>query len=215
MYAEKPYRRLQAVNYARTWAQSRNPLFQNFAECGGDCTNFISQCIFAGSCTMNETETFGWYYRAPGDYAPAWTGVPYFYNFLVSNTGIGPFGHEVSAREAEPGDIVQLGTREGTFYHSLIITGSRGGSFLVCAHNNDALDRPLVTYEFERIRYIHIDGVRIAVPGETCCYEGLIAGTSIFPTEEESEAGTCSEPSELPLPTEPEQPEDAEPVIPL
>ena len=85
MTAIKPYHRIHAVEYARTWALSRNPLFSRFDAFGGDCTNFISQCIFAGSCVMNETPTFGWYYRAQGDYAPAWTGVPFLYNFLIDN----------------------------------------------------------------------------------------------------------------------------------
>ena len=47
MIAIKPYRRMHAVEYARTWALSRNPLFSRFDTFGGDCTNFVSQCLFA------------------------------------------------------------------------------------------------------------------------------------------------------------------------
>ena len=39
------YDRQKAVDYALTWALDRNPKFYDFSSLGGDCTNFISQCI--------------------------------------------------------------------------------------------------------------------------------------------------------------------------
>ena len=65
MLKEREYDRRRAREYARRWAYGRNPLFYNFTGIGGDCTNFISQCILAGCCTMNCRETFGWYYHSP------------------------------------------------------------------------------------------------------------------------------------------------------
>ena len=41
------YDRARAVEYARRWALARNPLFLDFTGLGGNCTNFVSQCIFA------------------------------------------------------------------------------------------------------------------------------------------------------------------------
>lgn len=69
---EIPYNRFAAVAYARTWATSRNPAYYNFEEIGGDCTNFASQCIYAGARIMNYTPTFGWYYRSSYDRSPSW-----------------------------------------------------------------------------------------------------------------------------------------------
>ena len=191
MFAKRPYQRLRAVEYARKWALSRNPLFQNFAGIGGDCTSFVSQCLLAGSCVMNETPDYGWYFRAPGNYAPAWSGVEFLYRFLISNMESGPFGEEVPVTAAELGDIVQLGTREGKFYHSLMLTGVSDGVFTVCAHNNDALDRRLDSYMFERARFLHIDGVRFVIPAYDCCYKGLLAGESVFPTEAQRRVLSC------------------------
>ena len=191
MTAIKSYRRAHAVEYAVAWALSRNPLFTRFDAFGGDCTNFVSQCVFAGSCVMNDTPTFGWYYRAPGDYAPAWTGVPFFYNFLTENMGVGPFGREIPVESAEMGDIIQLGRQDGTYYHTLIVTGMRDGVPLICAHDNDALDRPLDTYVYDRVRCVHIEGIRISVPTENCCFSGMLLGTSIFPTPESAAALSC------------------------
>ena len=65
---EIPYNRDAAVAYARKWALGRNPAYYDFQDVGGDCTNFASQCIYAGARTMNFTSVFGWYYRSSYDY---------------------------------------------------------------------------------------------------------------------------------------------------
>ena len=49
-----PYRRQQAVAYAHYWAYRRNPSYYDFEAIGGDCTNFVSQCIF--EIQRSETE---------------------------------------------------------------------------------------------------------------------------------------------------------------
>ena len=53
------YNRSAAVAYARKWAYARNPEYYDFSEIGGNCTNFASQCIYAGSGVMNYTPTYG------------------------------------------------------------------------------------------------------------------------------------------------------------
>ena len=157
---EVPYDRPAATAYARKWALDRNPAFYNFDRIGGDCTNFASQSIHTGAKTMNYTPVLGWYYRSSYDRSPSWTGVTYLYNFLINNKGIGPFAREVSANEALPGDIVQLGTKDGRFYHSPVITAVIP-EILVAAHSDDALDRPLSSYVYEQARFLHIEGVRV------------------------------------------------------
>lgn len=212
MFLVKPYIRERAVNYAETWALRRNPLFLNFAGRGGDCTNFTSQCLLAGSCTMDFTPDFGWYYRTADDRAPAWTSVAFFYDFLTEqplfaseNSGLGPFGREVRISELEVGDFIQLADEAGDFYHTLIVTGFEPNDILVCAHTDDALNRRLSTYRYASRRLIHVDGVRIEVPDDTC-YEPLLDGIAIdvndptIPTPEPT-----PEPSPTPTPTPPPQ----------
>ena len=154
-----PYDRQSAVGYAREWALGRNPRYYNFDPLGGDCTNFASQCIDAGSHIMNFTPVTGWYYRSLNDRAPAWTGVEELYRFLTLNRSVGPFARVVDESAAQPGDIVQLGTADGDFYHSPVILAT-APQILVAAHTFDALDRPLSSYVFERVRFLHIEGVR-------------------------------------------------------
>lgn len=153
-----PYNREAAVAYARKWALDRNKKYYDFEKVGGDCTNFASQCIYAGAGVMNFTKITGWYYKSSYDRTASWTGVNYLYDFLIHNKFTGPFGHIVSSSQIQPGDIVQLGTGNGTFYHTPVIT-SVSPEILVSAHSYDALDIPLSSYNYGTVRFIHIDGV--------------------------------------------------------
>lgn len=155
-----PYDRDAVVSYARKWAMSRNPAYYDFEKIGGDCTSFASQSIYAGARIMNFKPVMGWYYRSSNDRTPSWSGVEYLYNFLVNNQSVGPYAHVVSQDEVVPGDIVQLGTGTGDFYHSPVITAV-APAILVAAHTFDALDRPLSSYNYGVVRFLHIDGIRV------------------------------------------------------
>ena len=128
---------------------------------------------------MNYTPTFGWYYNSPNDRAPAWTGVEYFYNFMTGNDGAGPYASETVPGGLQLGDVVQLGDNTGDYYHTLLITGFSPGGYLISAHSDDYLNRPLNTYSYRRIRYIHIDGFRTDERYAGTCYERLLSGESI------------------------------------
>ena len=154
------YNRLADVSYARRWALERNPMYYDFDEIGGDCTNFASQCIYAGARVMNYEPTYGWYYISPDDRSPSWTGVEFLYSFLINNNSFGPFGRSVGQNQVQIGDIIQLGRADGTFYHSLVVSATFP-RILVCAHSDDYLNRPLSSYTYDNIRFIHIDGVRV------------------------------------------------------
>lgn len=56
--------------------------------CGGDCTSFASQCIYAGSKVMNYNKNNGWYYNSGNDKSSSWSGVEFLYNFLTTNKGV-------------------------------------------------------------------------------------------------------------------------------
>jgi hypothetical protein len=159
------YDREKAVGYACRWAESRNPAYFDFENFGGDCTNFASQCIFAGSGIMNWTPVTGWYYASSYNRTASWTGVNFLYDFLINNKGPGPFAELVDVSDVMPGDIVQLSfSSKNVFNHSPVIigTGSPPGfdNILVAAHTDDVCDYPLTGYDWAFIRFIHILGVR-------------------------------------------------------
>ena len=166
-----PYNRQLAVDDADRRAYFRNPAFYDFSAIGGDCTSFASQCILAGGGVMNFTPTFGWYYISLNDRAPAWTGVKFLFNFLVNNTGVGPYGHEVDISEIMPGDICQLILDEEDWQHTPVIVSIDGDvanydTVHVAAHSYDCNCRPLSSYAITEARFIHIDGVRSMLPIE-------------------------------------------------
>ena len=160
----RPYDRAAAVLYAHQWAYGRNPAYYDYEKIGGDCTNFASQCIYAGSGIMNFTPTFGWYYIDANRKAPAWTGVEYLRNFLTrAAPSVGPVALEGTIEQLMPGDIVQLSFTGEGFQHSpaVVSVGKPAApeNVLLAAHSYDADDRPLSTYEYKTARYLHITGV--------------------------------------------------------
>lgn len=158
------YEREKAIGYAHKWAFGRNPKFHDFENLGGDCTNFISQCIYAGCRVMNYTPTYGWYYISLHSRSPAWTGVPYLYNFLTANKGAGPYGHEAPLHYARPGDIVQLSFDGQAYGHSLFVVSAGAppdaNNILIATHTYDADHKRLSSYAFASHRLICIDGAR-------------------------------------------------------
>lgn len=156
---EIEYNRETVVDYARKWAFSRNPAYYDFSDLGGDCTNFVSQCIYAGAGVMNYTKDTGWYYISIDDRSPSWTGVEFLYDFLINNDSVGPYAVEVNQDEIQIGDVIQLGRDNGEFYHTLIVVKTEP-TILVASHSYDAYDRPLYSYNYFNSRFLHIEGVR-------------------------------------------------------
>ena len=159
-----PYNRGEAVRYAHTWAYGRNPHFYDYESIGGDCTNFASQCLYAGARIMDYTPTFGWFYIDANRKAPAWTGVEYLYNYLArERVSAGPVAHDVSIFEVESGDVVQLSFDGVRWAHSPVVVEVGAprsfDSILVAAHSYDADYRPLATYDFASVRFLHVFGV--------------------------------------------------------
>lgn len=159
MLKEIPYRREDTVAYAEKWALGRNPRYYSFDGMGGDCTNFASQCVFAGCGVMNYTPNVGWYYNSPGDRSPSWSSVEHLHDFLVKNRSAGPYAVETDAGDIRPGDLVQLGNAEH-FYHTPVVIAVEKDGIYIAAHTFDALLRPLNSYFYSRIRYLHIAGAR-------------------------------------------------------
>ena len=158
------YDRAAAVTYAHRWAYSRNPAFYDYEEIGGDCTNFASQCLYAGGGAMNFTPDFGWYYIDANQKSPSWTGVEFLYRFLIRDThAVGPIAVESRLHDMMPGDIIQLSFDGEHFAHSPVVVAAdhpqTPSQVLIAAHSYDSDNRPLSTYPYRKLRYLHITGV--------------------------------------------------------
>ena len=153
------YNRNSAVEYAKRWALSRNPRYYDFHGIGGDCTNFASQCVYAGAGVMNYTRDYGWYYISPDDRSAAWSGVEYLYRFLTTNESVGPIGRDAELSEIGLGDVIFLSNGQ-RLYHTLVVTGfDTDGEILICAHTNDSYMRRLDSYRYNSLKPVHIEKV--------------------------------------------------------
>ena len=160
----KEYNRNKAIEYARKWAYKRNPKYYNFDNVGGDCTSFVSQCIYAGAGVMNYKKYIGWYYNSSVDRTASWSGVEYLYDFLTKNKGIGPRANATNIDELEKGDIIQLKFFKDKYSHSLIIVDKEGNNLdkiYISTHTEDEYYRKVSTYKFQDIRFLHIINVGI------------------------------------------------------
>ena len=146
----------KAVEYAKKYYKNYNLNYYNFAAIGGDCTNFVSQCIHAGGIDMNY---YGWYYQGINNRAPSWTGVDEFFDFATNNQGVGLKAKVVDISQLMVGDVVQLGNGQ-RYFHTLLVTkiiSNKGiNNVFVAAHDRDAFDRALNSYVFRTIRCLHI-----------------------------------------------------------
>ena len=159
------YDREKAVSYAHRWALGRNPRYYDFENLNGDCTNFTSQSLYAGSGVMNPTPTFGWYYYNLNNRAPAWTAVEYLNRFLINNSGVGPVAVDTNPSQVKPGDIAQISFDGIVFSHSTVIVDvgeySSLSDILVASHSIDSDYRPIDSYPYMSLRFLHITHINV------------------------------------------------------
>ncbi|RIE02321.1 amidase domain-containing protein [Cohnella faecalis] len=75
-----PYRREAAVAFAERWWNEPSPSYEEFEV---NCTNYVSQCLFAGGAPMNYTgkRDSGWWYKGKANGQEQWS-----YSWAVSNS---------------------------------------------------------------------------------------------------------------------------------
>ena len=152
----KRYERQKAIDYARAWALGLNPVYHDYEKYGGDCTNYISQCLHAGDIPFDESGrdvTTKWYWYSDYSRTPSWTAAQPFETYLLNNNKEGTKNYGIYASfceydELELGDLVQKRVN-GVLTHTMIVTSKvldRYGNivdYLVCQHSYDLKDFPL------------------------------------------------------------------------
>lgn len=140
------YSRTKAVNYAIKHAQNPNPAYRYFpvvGDNGGDCTNFTSQCLFAGVAPMIFSGKNIWWYKNHG-WSISWATAHSLYWYLKINAHdnlYGAKGREVSSSSLlEKGDIIFYRNQRGKITHSAMITSFKNGSPLISQHTPEVLN---------------------------------------------------------------------------
>ena len=132
-----------------------NPNFYNFSSIGGDCTNFVSQCILAGDKKMDYALN-GWFYNSINSRSPSWTSVEEFWKYGLKSKNFSI--NETKIDNLEIGDIVQFyNTKTRRFYHNVIITKIlypiKLRNIFVTSHDNNAYNKSLIEYNVSTYRF--------------------------------------------------------------
>ncbi|EFM10270.1 conserved hypothetical protein [Paenibacillus curdlanolyticus YK9] len=125
--AKQIYRRDLVAAYADRWWNEPNPAYENFEV---NCTNYVSQCIFAGHAPMNYTgkRESGWWYQGRSGGREMWSYSWAVANALQSNLASGR-NSGMRATVVESADQLQLGdvilydwNGDYRFQHSTVVT---------------------------------------------------------------------------------------------
>ena len=153
--ADEPYDRTAALAYAGQYAMSRNANWADFSYSGGNCQNYVSQCLLAGGIPVDPYGDAVWTYGdGSRERSGSWASVTQFLQYASGNTGFGLVS-QVGAPyyTGEPGDLIQMGTKEG-WHHVVIIgdlvTDEAGNTvdYLIHSNTNDMKNYPASLYGY-------------------------------------------------------------------
>lgn len=117
------YDRVMARNYARNWALGRNPAYSDYTGYGGDCANFVSQCMYEGGMPTSST----WYKDSL-----IWIRAVDLHNYMVNNN----YCFETYSKyKAYAGSIISWTSCQ----HVGLVDHNDTVTMTYCAHTNDRL----------------------------------------------------------------------------
>jgi len=136
------YNRIEAVRYAELWWNDYNPKFHRFED---DCTNYVSQCLYAGGIPMefSYSRSKGWWYRGgENGWSYSWTVANSFKHYLET-------GGHIRVQKVERPENLTIGDvicydfdGDGKWQHNTIVVRKDGqGMPLVNAHTTNSRNR--------------------------------------------------------------------------
>ncbi len=134
------YDRTAAAAYAnRYWDTYNTAEYADYSSSGGDCANYVSQCLVAGGTSLWESELN----NNPGNGLDPYGAVPYCDDLnLVLTEDIGAQHKRIEDSgtplpELQAGDVIIYGTDSDEFAHAVIVVGGQGDNAMINAHTTD------------------------------------------------------------------------------
>lgn len=161
------YNPVSAIAYAKEYAFTYNPIYPNYSdvEPGGDCANFISQCLYAGGMPMIGYDAndplrnwfcYSSYLWDIHKISKSWRGAYYFFIYWSSHAKASkefkgdsltvPVLNQELLSYASPGDPISLIHESNSVYHTLLIIDVTSTDIICAAHTNDTISTPLTHY---------------------------------------------------------------------
>ncbi|MBU0511710.1 MAG: RICIN domain-containing protein [Chloroflexi bacterium] len=175
----RTYNRGTAHSYIEAWWNGRNPVWGDFSNMGGDCTNYASQIIYAGIIPEDKGGSYQWYWdnmnpprtSPPYSRSASWSGVAEQWAYIQGNTnGNGPNGPQGQwwtdsngRTYMQTGDVIQL-KYSGTWFHTYIVHSAKwvNGRYQIkiTSHQTNRYEDDLdaVASSYPTRRYVHILG---------------------------------------------------------
>lgn len=148
--------------YAQKWANSYNT--NSYVTQDSDCTNFASQCLYAGGLAMEHNNasdktangyvdtTARWFYfnnSSTKKYSAStsWVRVVDLYTYLSSDYAVFETSDGATmSRYLNKGFLLQGKPVIGKYRHSVIVTKNSSGALCYCAHSEPRLDEAISTF---------------------------------------------------------------------
>lgn len=165
------YSHEDAVNYALRYGLVPNPAYRYFTvhgDGGGDCSNFISQCLNAGGAPMDFSPGKAWWYKSKGTsnifddkWSVSWAVAHSLYWTLRikgEKNLPGIKGIEVrDVSELQEGDIIQYENSRHIIYHSGIITAFTAAHVpLITQHTYNAINTTHIKPKASKMHFMKI-----------------------------------------------------------
>ncbi len=141
------YSRNASVGYAYRWYNGRNPHYNDFTSSGGDCANFVSQCLIAGGLSLhNGTDGSGYGVYPDADRPTTYSNgtIPYcdyLHQHLVNYQPV-DYAYVTTANATIPswievGDVIIFGNSTDYWQHAMLVVWKGTDDLGLAAHTTD------------------------------------------------------------------------------
>lgn len=169
--ADHSYDRDKALSYANEYVTKRNSEFTAYDNSGGNCQNFVSQCVNAGGIPMDYKGAEQWkHYSSNLDNSnsqkgrtASWISTNAFYTYATNNTGFGLVSEvDLNLFYGEIGDVVHVGYNG--YSHAVVVVNQVKNSsgevvdLLINCNTVTLENYPLLGYVYPNKRLIKIIG---------------------------------------------------------
>lgn len=164
------YKGWAAAGYARAYANNPNPVYPDYSNNGGDCTNFASQSVKAGGMAVKAGGTTDayWHHTSSGNRSPSWTSADFFMRHWTKVRLSSYYGRAYSVRiytkdyvlknKAAVESFLTLGTvihyldvSNSNAYHSHVISEINPSNVKFCSRSDPLVDASWYNYIDESI----------------------------------------------------------------
>jgi len=161
--AKTAYNSTASTQYGNTWCNSRNPAYYDYSNSGGDCANFVSQCLIAGYLDLSPGINDGY------GCIPSCDNL---HTFLYNNSNVTYYQRLYSSYPSwwTKGDVIMMGITSDPWQHAMFAATTNTPP-LLDAHTTDRCQYSLSTYppsSYTSCDFYHINSSIVTLGNDNC-----------------------------------------------